>query len=150
MEVSSYVAPRSRCLVSRTVTLFASREMEAGSLVSCREDISTLFPEQTPCAKYKVGFLDEVGRSVAGTLFTLTPVTHTYCPLLGFKRPVFLRETSARGWKLLLQSPLLRTHRVNPTQCQSFAEVSCCRCCHSSKLEVFSTLRWSYWFHFQI
>ncbi|XP_010732223.2 ubiquitin thioesterase OTUB2 [Larimichthys crocea] len=27
--------------------------MEAGSLVSCREDISSLFPEQTPGAKYK-------------------------------------------------------------------------------------------------
>lgn len=51
-------------------------------------------------------------------------INHTYCPLLGFKQPIFLREASAGGWKLLLQSPLLRTLGVSAAQCQGFAEVS--------------------------
>lgn len=81
---------------------------------------------------------------IVAPLYSAGPphINHTYCPLLGFKQPVFLRQTSARGWELLLQSPLLRTLGVGPTQCQSFAEVSYHRYRHSSKSEITSNLRW--------
>lgn len=58
------VDPRNLCLDSQIVTLFVSRQMEAGSLVSCREDISAVFPEQTPGAKYNVGYSSAVGGVV--------------------------------------------------------------------------------------
>lgn len=106
------------------VKLFVCRQMEAGSLVSCREDISSLFPEQTPGVKYKVGYSVGYCRWSLSPLFTLPHNNHTYCPLLGFKQPVFHRQTSARRWELLLQSSLLRTLGVSPTQCQGSAEVS--------------------------
>lgn len=103
--------------------LFVSRQMEAASLVSCREDISSLFPEQTLDAKNNVGYSAGVGcvLQVVGATLHNNP---TYCPLLGVKQTVFLREKSARGWKLLLQSLLLRILGVSPTQYQGSAEVS--------------------------
>lgn len=116
---SCVVGPRSWSLVSRT----ARRQMD--SLVSSRQDISSLLPEPTSCAKHKVG-------SAAGTGWcpraTVPPapshVNHTCPPLLGFKRPVLLRQTGARGWELLLQSRVLRAPGVGPAQRPSFTEVS--------------------------
>ena len=47
----------SPCWFQAVSSLFVLRQMEVGSLVSHREDISSLFPQQIPGAKYKVGGL---------------------------------------------------------------------------------------------
>lgn len=126
--------PRSCRSVPRTVKLFVPRQMEAGCLVSGSEDISSLFPEQTPGAKYKVGFSLRVcgGLLQVFTCFHVLLLTRVVL-LLGSEQPVLLRETSAWGWELLLQSPLLRTLGVDPAQCQGFTEVSHNHCYRSSK-----------------
>lgn len=74
--------PRSCRSVPRTVKLFVPRQMEAGCLVSGSEDISSLFPEQTPGAKYKVGFLVRVGRLIAGVYMLPCAIIHTRCPFV--------------------------------------------------------------------
>lgn len=50
---------RSCCfyVTNRNLTLFVSEQMEADSLVSSREDISSLFPDQTTGPKYEVRLL---------------------------------------------------------------------------------------------
>ena len=103
--------------------------MEAGSLVACAEDVSSLFPEETLDAKHKVGCPAGIGGDIERghrrpPNLTAPPSNHDPCLFLGSKQPVFLREKSARGWELLLQSLRLRTSGVGPTQRQGFAKVS--------------------------
>lgn len=80
-EIWRYVTCPPPCIKLRLCSVFPGkdvpffRQMDVGRLVSRREDISALFPAETPGAKYKVGSFSGVGGAGRCVVSKITEAT---------------------------------------------------------------------------